>query len=258
MRACHAALLLLLFMATAAFAAPAFELTATQATYIHDGKPAPAPFVKDRFGLGIDGIPLWGPDPNAPRDEVRYVCAAVPEGDYTVGIATMGGEDSYLGFGDVFRDRAQFYLNDTRLTWTAHTIPFRAAAGQQPIFYQAEMLTAPVHVRTGDIFRVMVDSAMYLFVGPVRLYQGKLDMPTQEIPTYSDLGPTPSLWLFADWTDSKRTGDTVTETCRFRNPGVLPRTITVTAEARDWMMRPLLDSKQTVTIAPRDAVTKTF
>ncbi len=260
MRPHHAALLLLLTLplATAAFAGPAFQLTATQATYIHDGKPAPTPVVKDRFGLGLDGIPLWGPDPNAPRDEVRYVCTNVPEGDYTVGIATMGGEDSYLGFGDVFPERAQFYLNDTRLPWTAHTIPFRASDGPQPTFYQAEMLTAPVHVRTGDTFRVMVDSALYFFVGPMRLYQGKLDMPTEAIPVEPDLGPTPSLWLFADWTDSKRTGDTVAQTCRFRNPGVLPRTITVTAEARDWMMRPLLDREEKITIAPGDAVTKTF
>ncbi len=264
MRAHHVALVLLVSLAQTAFSAPAFELSATQASFIHEGKQAPAPLVKDRFGPGIDGIPLWDGNPSAPRDEVRYVCTAVPEGDYTVGIVTMAGEGSYLGFGDVFPQRAQFYLNDTRLVWTAHTIPFRAAASAQPVFYQAEMLTAPVHAKTGDIFRVMVDSALYFFVGPVRLYQGKLDMPTQVIPTSTDLGPTSSLWLFADWTDSKRSGDTVAQTCRFRNPGVLLRTVTVRAEARDWMMRPLLASspselsEEKITIAPGDAVMRTF
>jgi hypothetical protein len=253
-----AALLLLLPPARPADAAPAYELTVNQATFMKDGKPAQPGLLVDRFGKGLDGIGLWTGDPEKVRDEVRYVCKDVPEGDYTVGILTMPGNNEYMCFGELFPQRAHLYHNDMRVLWTAHTVPTKALDGAQPAFYQAEMLTARLHVKPGDVFRVLVDSALFILVGPVRLYKGRLDMPVEDLYNASDLGPTQSIWLHAAWTEARRTGDVAAQTCRFFNPGVLPRTITLEVHARDWMMRALLDREEKLTVGPGESATKTY
>jgi hypothetical protein len=220
-----------------AFAVPSLEVTVNQAAYLKQGQPAPAPIARDTFSKGVDGISLWHGEPVGLRDEVRYPCAGLPEGDYTVGLLAMGGTGTYLCFAEHFPQRVQFYHNDTRVAWTAHTEPQhgRNDAGVTP--YQAEMLTAKLHVKPTDVFRIFVDGACHIIVGPLRFYRGQADGTVLPLYNPPDVRPLPNLWLHADWTDGKRNGDTVAQTCRLYNPGVLPRTFTLQAQARDYLAR---------------------
>ncbi len=252
------ACLLLLPFAQSANAAPAYEITISQAAFVKQGKPATAPLIKDAFGTGVDGIGLWHGDPVGIRDEVRYVCREVPEGDYAVGILTMGGTGTYLCFGELFPQRVQFYHNDTRVLWTAHTVPTRGQSAAGPTPYQAEMLTDRLHVKPGDTFRIFVDSACNIIVGPLRLYPGQTEPAAERMYNPPDAGPVQNIWLLAEWTETKQTGDVVAQSCRFYNPGVLPRTFALEAQARDYLMRNLLSQKEQVTVGPGESATRTF
>jgi hypothetical protein len=66
------------------------EVTVNQATFVKQGQPTPAPLAKDRFGPGIEGIGLCYGEPVGLRDEVRYVCQGIPEGEHTVGLRQRG------------------------------------------------------------------------------------------------------------------------------------------------------------------------
>jgi hypothetical protein len=234
---------------------PASVVRVVEPAFFKDAKPAPGiQPAKDVFGPGQDGYGLWYPGPPAIRDEVRYVCKDVPEGDYAVGVPTTVG--GYGHFGEILPARTLFYQNDQRLPWTAHTEPVRRVNAAENAPYQAEMIVERVHVKPGDVFRVMISGGCYFIVGPLRLYR---EAPTPlvrlAVPKYIDEYFNP--WLYADWSTTKRDGDTITQGYWLLNPGVTPVTFSVRVEARDYLQSNLLSQVQSVTLGAGEAVTNT-
>ena len=62
-------------------------------------QPPSAAVVKDAFGPGENGVPMYG---NADySNELRYACKDVPEGDYYPGLTLAVPWGTYFGLGEV-------------------------------------------------------------------------------------------------------------------------------------------------------------
>jgi endonuclease YncB( thermonuclease family) len=187
--------------------------------------------------------------------EMRYTCKGVVEGDYYVSV--LGTRGAYFGFFEVNEPRTFFFLNDTLLQWSGVTAPYRLEGAPEGSDYLDEMLAGKVHVKPDDVFRVAGANTL---MGSVRLYRQSPPVASKYLNP-PDAGKVQVPWLYMDWTESKRVGDTVSETCKLVNPGVLPRTFTLQTQARDYFMRDLLGGKghiEEITIAPGQSATKTF
>ena len=206
-----------LWTSLAQAAAPAVELKVNSATLIRSGEPTPFTPAKDRFGPGQDGLDLVG----APlfRAQALFPCSGVAEGDYCVGVPIMLPQwIGYMGFGEFMGHWLELYLNDTRLRWTSHTEPLRPENAAEKQAYQAEMrCDQPVHVKPGDVLRVMyTPEGGQMVLGPVRLYRPPAEGGIVKLGVNDWSTPT-SFWLVAKWEDTQRAGDTIRQPCLARS-----------------------------------------
>jgi hypothetical protein len=234
--------LLALTGAVRAAETPVAEIKVNEASFIVDEKPVPLNLAKDHLGKGIDSQFIWS------TAELRYPCKNVPEGDYVVSfLATSTG---YYCFADIVEERCRAYVNDTRLTWSGVTEPFRA--GDK--LYQAELLTAKVHVKPTDVLRIY---GCGTYAGPVRLYKQSPPVFTEYFnPPDGNIIDDP--WLRIDWAQPVSNGQSVTQACKLYNPGVLDRTFTLTAVGRDYFQRKLVDKSEQITVPAGQTVTRNF
>jgi endonuclease YncB( thermonuclease family) len=226
-----------------------------------DGKSAPVVVAKDTFGPGQNSVAMYGNMDYS--NELRYTCKDVPEGDYYPGLTLTVPWGTYLGLGEMATSQLAIYLNDTRLTWTSHSEPLRPQNAAEKKSYQGELrVDKPIHVKSTDIIRIAMEcNGGPCVVGAVRLYGQKPSGSVGEL--FGNMDDVRTRWLFVQWglpkTLTPVAGPLTEQSCTFTNPGVLPRTFNLKAQARGYLMAPLMaDHEETVTLAPGQTLTKVF
>ncbi|MEI6500467.1 MAG: hypothetical protein WCP21_05490, partial [Armatimonadota bacterium] len=149
--------------AQVALAAPEVELAVEQSAAVIEGSIGPPQVIVNCFGPEIGGVIL--PGNRDYKSQLQWTFPG-PEGDYTLGQLIFAG--GYLHFSEFVPGQFHLYHNDQRVPWTNHTNPRKPGNAPDQSRYQAEMLTAPVHLQPGDSLRVvfMPDGAA-LTVGPL-------------------------------------------------------------------------------------------
>jgi hypothetical protein len=244
---------------------PAASVAAPQQEYVFKvndasllvgGKVTTQPIYKDVFGPGLDGTGLGGN--RKARNELRYTCKDIVEGDYSLGMSVICGWYSYFGVGEGAEGQIELYRNDTRVLWTGEGEPLRPQNAAEKNNYQDQLrMDQPMHLKTGDVLRIVYDAdGGGCTMGPIRLATAKttgLPLPARILDTVR------SIWLYADLSEPVRTPEKITQACTFTNPGVLPRTFTLQMQARDYLMAPLIpDQTETVTLSPGETVTRSY
>ena len=238
-------------------AAPAtYDLKLGEALLSAGGKTAAPALMKDTFGPGMDGTKVSG---NHDRPvELRYACKDVPEGDYRVGLKVLSPDRSYFGVGEQVTYQLELHHKDTRQLWTSCTEPLRPQNAAEKISYQVEVrMDKPVHLKPGDVLRLAWAADFSLVVGPMRLYNYQ---PAGAVsPCAPPYNGARSRCLYADWGDTHRQPDRITQACTLTNPGVLAHTYKLTVQAKDYYMVPLMpDEAETLTLQPGQSVTRTY
>ncbi len=238
---------------------PDAVLGVDSATFMIDGK-AQTPYrAKNEFGPGVDGVHLYGRDGYS--NEMRFSCKDLHEGNYYPGVKLDVPWDSYFGIGEQARWQLAIYANDTRLAWGSYSEPLKPEGAAN---YQAEVrVDQLVHLKPTDVLRIAVECNGGPYVlGPLHLYGSK---PADSVAKmFSPVDQPWPHWLLAQWGTTNYDGPnkataTVIQPCVMTNPGVLPRTVTLKARRRDYLMAPLMgDVEQTFVIAPGQTVTKEF
>jgi hypothetical protein len=253
-------LLVVLLAATAMFVFPAsaragaadYELKVADAKLIVKGQPAKFDTAKNTFGPGLDCVNVSVEVPLT--QQLRWTSAA-PEGDYYIGQLILC--DRFFDMGEGHYQCVQIYLNDTRLTWTSHTLPRKPENAAEQNRYQAELrVENPVHIKTGDTLRLAAAS-YYSALGPMRLY--KTAPPAGEVRVnVPDNGRPQSQWIVAQLAEPKRQGPRITQEVTLYNPGVLPHTFKLEAMVKDFIQSVLLKKDEQITIPPGDKITKSY
>ncbi len=218
------------------------------------GKAATAQIFKDAFGPGQDGIDLGGN--RKIRNELRYSCTGIEEGDYLLELPILCGWPSYFGAGEGAIGQLDLYQNDTHVRWTGEGEPLRPENAAEKNRYQDQLrLDQPLHLKNGDALRIVFNSdGGVITIGPLKLTPGKAkglpDRPLDDLR---------SNWLYAELAETQQQADQVTQGCTFFNPGVLPRTFTLRMQARDYLMAPLVpDQTEMITIGPGQSATRSY
>ena len=244
------------FAAQVCCAEEPLQLKVGGATLMREGKAAVAQVQKDAFGPGVDGASLWG-SPGI-RTELRFACKDVPEGDYYLG-APMFVTWGYFTMGEWMWGGMGLYQNDNRVIWTSYTEPLRQEKASDGGYHAEMRVDKPLHIKPGDILRIVVlADGGGTTVGPLRFYKSKPSGAVAELGL-PDFGKPKILWLNAQLAEPVRTDKKITQSCTLYNPGVLPRTLSLTVQVRDYLMAPRIpDSQESITLAPGQTVTKTY
>jgi len=253
----RASLLLAVAVSTASQASAAetpLELKVNDGTLIRNGKVEKFTPHKDFFGPGVDGAVLVGC--GAVKPQMQWKCASVPEGDYCP--ALLISSRNYMSFNEFAPNWAHLYLNDTRLPWTAHSAPIRPESASEKVRYQAQLRTERVHVKPGDVLRVVYPpDGGDAVIGSLLLYKEPF---TDSVVTLGVYNPArmETYWIVAGWDAPQRNEREATQSCWLYNPGVLPRTFKLSAVAKDYLQKELLRKDETITLGPGERIARTY
>ena len=269
-------------------AEPPLELKVGDGTLIRNGKVEKFAPLKDFFGKGVDGAVLAGS--GAIKPQLQWKCMNVPEGDYYP--ALLISSKHYIAFCEFAPNWAHLYLNDTRLFWAGHSAPVRPESAAEKVLYQAELRTEKIHVKPGDVLRVVYPpDGGHAIVGSLLLYKAPFTDSVVKLSAYNP-ARMETYWICGGWdaaqrsdvarpsgagTDSAPEGRTTqkeaagkraapegrttgeaTQSCWLYNPGVLPRTFKVAAVAKDYLQKELLENDETITLGPGERITRTY
>ena len=229
------------------------ELKVSDGTLIRNGKVEKFAPLKDFFGKGADGAVLVGC--GAIKPQMQWKCTNVPEGDYYP--ALLISSRTYMGFNEFAPNWFHLYLNDARVFWSGHSAPVRPESAAEKSRYQAQMRAERVHVKPGDVLRVVYppDGGDQV-IGSLLLYKAPFTDSVVKLSVYNP-ARIETYWIAGGWDEPQRTEHEVSQSCWLYNPGVLPRTFELSALAKDYLQKELLRNDETVTLAPGERITRT-
>lgn len=246
-----ALLTLLAAQANAQQPAQTVELKLEQAQMLRGNKFEEVKPNKDAFAPGIPAIGIHnvGPMPT----QLRWPCNDIPEGEYYIE-APVSARDC-LSFSESLPHHLKLYVNDTLVTWTGNSYPSKAGRPTAP-FYVANMIAGPFRIAKGDVLRLTGGN---ISVGTIKLHKTCPTIDVQTPPLFNAIPHKAQTdWLEVAWDQTKREGNKITQSCQLFNPGVLPRTVRLVVQGRDFLQNPLLDNEETIVVPPCQPVVKTY
>jgi hypothetical protein len=232
------------------YAAP-IAIPVRGAQVVHAGAPVAPEIVQDAFGKGRDGLRLRGS--RAKYDQLRW--AAPQAGTFWLGLETWGVIPSEYLLDEFTTGSLKLYVNDTPVPWGGHTEPVRQPNGH----YTGELRSrTAVTLSATDTVRVVYQTyRQWVVLGELHCY---LDAPTGNAVTLPmpAVPPRQTTWLRTDWVEATDRDGVVRETLALYNPGVAPRSVRVSAMARDYEQRVLLTAEQTVEVPALKTVSLPF
>ena len=218
-------------------------LQAAEPILIRNGEITEPEIVHDAFGKGYDGIRVRGN--RSKYDQLRWT--GLDAGTFRVGLRTWGVIPSTYMLNEFTTGSVKLFVNDTPVPWGSYTEPERGPNGH----YWGELRSrADVTLAPGDTLRaVYATFRQWVVLGELQLYTPgeapaglTIDLPQRPtVPPQKD-------WIRAAWSEQADTATLVREALTLYNPGVATRDVHVTAEARDYERRALLNVARTVAV----------
>jgi hypothetical protein len=208
-------------------------------------------YVPNHFGPGTNSVMLWTVSREV-FSQLRWTLTGLPEGEYELALRIFGS--GYFCFGDGLYQQASLYHNDRRVVWADHTEPCRPENIMEKRAYQADLLSGRVlRLKSGDVIRLEIDPwASNITVGPLRL------IPAAPGTALFPERTAPLKWLQAGLGRTETNGNEVVQEAWFFSSGAWPRSFTVQATATGYERTRLLDTQETITLAPGERQSRTY
>ena len=228
-------------------------LTIEQSQFVRDGELADPDVRPDAFGQERPGI--WMRGTSGRRDQLRWTCAALPAGDYWLGLEVIPGPPSHYLANEFASRSLTLYLNDTPLVWGGYTEPRHPRDGANTSRYMCELRTrTAVALTPADTVRLVhtrSSGGSWSVIGNLVLHGVRPEdnaVVVSEVPVTPAVTPaTDPFWVTLTCAQATEEAGRIRQPLTLFNPGVRERVVHLNAVARGYTQGMLLERDEAIT-----------